>query len=131
MPGNPLEAYGEVEKSTLSGRELEALVLSKAANILKSVQNRWNEPERNQQLDDALRYNQKLWSLFQSDLASADNPLPVEVRQNLLNLSIFIDKRTFHIIMERDPDPSKLDILISINRNIAAGLRGEVVEAPG
>lgn len=51
-----------------------------------------------------------------------DNPLPGEVRANILNLSVFIDKRIVEIM--KKPAPEKLDIIIEINLNIAAGLRG-------
>jgi len=52
-----------------------------------------------------------------------DNPLPEEVKHNLLSLSLFIDRRTFEALAY--PAPEKLDILININLNVAAGLRGE------
>ena len=54
-------------------------------------------------------------------MANAENPIPAEIKRNLLSLSAFIDKRTFEAISY--PDPAKLDILIAINRNIAAGLQ--------
>jgi len=37
-----------------------------------------------------------------------------------LRLSAFVDKRTFQVMAE--PSPDKLQALIDINRNIAAGL---------
>ncbi len=46
--------------------------------------------------------------------------LSLEVRQNLLNLSNFIDKHTIGLITE--PDVKKIPTLIEINKNIAAGL---------
>ena len=46
--------------------------------------------------------------------------LSLEVRQNLLNLSNFIDKHTIGLITE--PDAKKIPTLIEINKNIAAGL---------
>jgi flagellar protein FlaF len=49
--------------------------------------------------------------------------LPLEIKQNLLALSVFVDRRIFEVMAY--PAPEKLDILININRNIAAGLRGD------
>jgi flagellar protein FlaF len=121
MPSNPLNAYKEVERNTLEGRDLEAMVLSKAAVLLQSVQNHWTGADLDSRLDEALRYNLKLWTLFQAELSSPENPLPPEVKKNLLTLSKFIDKRTYEVLSS--PAPEKLDILISINQNIAAGLR--------
>jgi flagellar protein FlaF len=87
---------------------------------MTECQERWNEPKRFEMLDEALRYNQHLWTLFQIELADHENPLPKELRQDLLNLSGFIDKRTFDTLSY--PEKHKLDILISINRNLAEGL---------
>lgn len=123
MPINPLDAYQSVERATLSGRELEASVLIKAAMRLQDVRNNWSAPDLTVRLDEALRYNQKLWTYLQTELARPENPLPDEIKTNLLSLSAFIDKRTFQLMAL--PVAEQLDVLISINKNIAAGLRGE------
>ncbi len=122
MSNNPLEAYQSIEQTTLSGRELEASVLTKAAMRLMEVKQNWDRGDHEQMLDDALRYNQRIWTFFQAELMDETNPMPDEVKQNLLKLATFIDRRTFTILAY--PTAEKLDILISINQNIAAGLRG-------
>lgn len=124
MPGNPIDAYQDVEKNAQSGRGLEALILGKAAAMLQDVRNNWDAEDRPQRLDEALRYNQKLWTFLQGDWGSHQNLLPAEIRSNLLSLSVFVDRRTVEIF--NDPRPEKLDILVSINNNIAAGLRSRV-----
>jgi flagellar protein FlaF len=121
MVHNALKTYQAVENTTLSGRELEASILSRSAMRLAAVRDNWGAADREEQLDEALRYNQRLWTLFQTELTDPNNPLPIELKRNLLSLSAFIDKRTFEVLS--DPEPAKLDILIEINRNIAAGLR--------
>lgn len=121
MVQNALKTYQAVENTTLSGRELEASILSRSAMRLAAVRDDWEAADRDERLDEALRYNQRLWTLFQAELTDPNNPLPIELKRNLLSLSAFIDKRTFEVLS--DPDPRKLDILIEINRNIAAGLR--------
>jgi len=73
-------------------------------------------------LDEALKYNQKIWSIFQSELAKEDNPLPKNIRVDMLSLSAFMDRRCFEVMAR--PAPEKLNIMININMNIAAGLRG-------
>jgi flagellar protein FlaF len=125
MSANPLEAYKSVEKTTLSGRDLEASVLIKAALRLQDVQAHWSDPAHDEMLDEALKYNQRVWSFFQAEISMGDNPLPPEIKQNILTLSAFVDRRIFEVMAY--PAPEKLDILININRNIAAGLRGEAV----
>ena len=119
---NAVNAYRQVDKSTNSGRETEAMVLTEAALQLKKCQENWDSPQRDHVLDAALRHNQKIWSLFQSELEREDNPLPQKLRIDILRLAAFIDKRIFEVMAY--PAPEKLSILIKINQNLAAGLRG-------
>lgn len=89
---------------------------------LKQCQEKWDSSEKEQLLDEAIRFNQKVWSFFQSELSMPDNPLPKSLREDILNLSLFIDKRLFEVMAFPD-NRSKLDTIININLNIAAGLR--------
>jgi flagellar protein FlaF len=123
MSSLPLDAYQSVEKATLNGRELEASVLSKAANLMQELSRDWDAPAREERMEEALRFNQRVWSFFQVELSQEENPLPAEIKRNLLVLSAFIDKRIFEVMAF--PAREKLDILININRNISAGLRGD------
>lgn len=122
MPGPGINAYKQTIKTTASGRDLEASVLTKAAHLLKDCQEHWEKEGHFRRLDEALTFNQKIWTIFQDELSREDNPLPKELRANILNLSIFIDKRIVEIMAE--PVPDKLNIIIDINLNLAAGLRG-------
>jgi flagellar biosynthesis activator protein FlaF len=121
MLQNKINIYQDMQQDKLTGRGLEAHILSKAALKLKHCQQKWAEPERPQLLEEAVRYNQKIWSFFQSELTLPENPLPRQLRQDLLNLSLFVDKRLFEVLAF--PQQEKLDIVIDINLNIAAGLR--------
>jgi len=123
---NQLQAYRDVQKTTISGRELEAMVLTKAAHLLKDCQSRWNAEDCDARLDAALRFNQQIWSIFQSELSKEDNPLPKKLREDILSLSIFLDKRIFDAMAF--PAPEKLNIIININLNLAAGLRSSIAE---
>ena len=120
MYSNPLQAYETVNKTTMSGREIEASVLNQAALRLKECQDNWDADDRDGRLDAALNFNQQIWTILQGELVKADNSLPKQVRQNLLTLSAYVDKRIFEIMAF--PSPEKLNIVIDINRNIAAGL---------
>ena len=116
-----LAAYRTVQKITSSDSEIEALVLTRAAQKLAEVQNNWDAPDRDELLDEALRYNQQIWSIFQGELLKEDNPLPRQLRQDILSLSVFIDKRIFEVM--NSPAREKLTVIVNINLNIAAGLR--------
>lgn len=121
MQQNTVNAYTNMQKETLSGRELEASVLSRAGLMLKQLQENWNAPDRETKFLEAIKFNQKVWSFFQAELSDPENPMPKKLREDILNLSIFIDKRLFEVMAF--PDPDKLSIVIDINFNIAAGLR--------
>lgn len=128
MYANPAEAYKSTDQATMSGREIEATVLTKAALKLKECQNNWDAKNRDQKLDDALKFNQRIWSILQAELAKEDNPLPMQLKRDLLSLSVFIDRRILETLAY--PSPEKLSIIIDINNNIAAGLRGSPVNEP-
>lgn len=123
MYNNALNAYKSVEKATVSGRETEARVLTEGAVKLRLCQKIWEDEGRAEMLDGALKYNQRIWTIFQTELGREDNPLPGHIKLDLLRLSSFIDKRIFEIIAS--PTPEKLNIIIKINENIAEGLRGQ------
>ena len=55
-------------------------------------------------------------------MSKPENPLPEKLKVDLLRLSGFVDKRIFEMMAY--PSPEKLTIIININQNIAAGLRG-------
>lgn len=123
MHQNPANAYTTIQKESLSGRELEASVLTRAGLMLKQVQENWLAPERNEKLLEAIKFNQKVWSFFQAELSDPENPLPQKLREDILNLSIFVDKRLFEVLA--NPDKDKLNIVVDIDFNIAAGLRAK------
>jgi flagellar protein FlaF len=117
---NAYASAAKTAQATVSPRELEASLLIKAATRLQSIADDWTERARD--LDEALHYNRKLWTLLVSAIIAEDNPLPVEIKRNILGLANFIFNQTFRIIAQ--PAPEALSVLVNINRDIAAGLRG-------
>jgi flagellar biosynthesis activator protein FlaF len=118
-----LEAYKTLQNSVLSGREIEAAALTRCAILLSDCQKNWDDPNRDNNLSEALRINQRVWSIFQSELTNKDNPLPKQLKEHILSLSVFIDKRIIQVMAH--PVPEELKILIDINLNLAAGLRSK------
>jgi flagellar biosynthesis activator protein FlaF len=117
---NAAQAYARTSQTTSSPREIEAQALLKAARQLQEIQNNWAGPGR--ELDNALLFNRRLWSIFMSAAQAEENQQPVEVRQNIANIGVFVMKQT--VDMQLNPDPAKLKSLIEINCNLAAGLSG-------
>jgi flagellar protein FlaF len=123
---NPLQAYQEIDKAGMTGRDVEAYALTKAAMALRECQQKWDSPERGQLLDHALKLNGRIWSIFQAELTRVDNPMPPQIKQNILKLGAFIDQRSIEVIAS--PKPEALNIIISINENLAAGLRESIAD---
>jgi flagellar protein FlaF len=123
-----LEAYRKAEKATSSPRETEARVLTLAARKLVNCREQWESGERKSLLMEALKYNQKIWSVFQADLIGSDNPIPLSLRVNLLRLAAYVDKQIFAIMAK--PSPEKLTPIININMGLASGLRGKQTPIP-
>lgn len=100
-----------------SPRETEGRALLEAARRLTAAK---QEPVDRNAMLETVRLNWRLWTIFQSEASSPDSPLPEEIKINVIKLCNFVDKHTVQILSDADPD--KLDVLININRNIAAGL---------
>lgn len=113
-------AYQQVGKQTVNPRELEANLLSKSATNLQRVKDNW-EVSTSHDLAAALRFNRRLWTVFMSSVTDPQSTLPQDVRENVANLGIFIAKHM--LALQIEPAAQKLDVLININRQLAAGLR--------
>jgi flagellar protein FlaF len=117
---NAAQAYARTSQTTSNPREIEAQALLKAARQLQEVQANWSGP--NPAMHNALLFNRRLWSIFMSAAQTSENPQPVEIRQNIANIGMFVMNQT--VDMQLNPDPAKLKSLIDINCNLAAGLSG-------
>jgi flagellar protein FlaF len=114
--------YGQKAREGVDQRELEAQLLLKAANEIQTLQNKWDEATT-EDIENILSYNRKLWMVFFDTAAENPDPnedRPLDLRNNIVNLCNFIFKRSIDIMA--DPKKEKLNVLIDINREIAAGL---------
>jgi flagellar biosynthesis activator protein FlaF len=118
MSKDKVGAYQQQQKRNLSPREVEAMAFTKAALLLEEAKGKSRNVD---EYAKALRFNHLLWTIIQADLTDPANQLPDEIKANVMSLSIFVDKQTTKAL--RSSDPRELDILITINRNLAAGLR--------
>ncbi len=117
---NESQKYSNAEISSMGQIELESRAFIRAASSLNQVKEHW-DTERSH-LTEALDKNRRLWTIIASAMKEDDCPQPVEVRNNILNLALFVFRRTMDVLS--DPKPESLKILIDINMNIAKGLAG-------
>jgi flagellar protein FlaF len=108
-------------------RALEADLLLKAAARLQTIHDSWETHDswdtRRSELDDTLQYNRQLWMIFVTSATSNEHPLPVDIRQNVANLALFVTHQT--VAMLQEPKRAQIADLININRELAAGLLGQ------
>jgi len=107
------------QPAAMDPRSTEAWALSEASRRLV-VAAKTKDADGGKSLRDALILNQRLWTIFQTAMVEPDCPLPREIRDNVLALSIMMDRQ----ILQRlgDLDGSKLQPILDINRCVAEGL---------
>jgi flagellar protein FlaF len=120
MSSAAAQAYARVANTTASPRDIEAQALLMAANKLQAVMT--NADATYTQASEALMFNRKLWTIFLSEAQRDENPQPLDVRQNIANIGIFVLSQT--AALQVSPQREHFKPLIEINRNIAAGLSG-------
>lgn len=96
----------------------------KSAAQLQTIQDNWDDLKDT--ANDALFYNRRLWAVFMDAVSAEDSPLPRPIAQNIMNLGLFVFNQTLKVQTKKEP--SLLSSLISINQQIALGLRGVSVE---
>jgi flagellar protein FlaF len=119
MQNNAALAYQQVGKQTVSPRLVEANLLSRSAAQLQRIRDDWENSADG--LHAALTFNRRLWNIFLNSVTGEASQLPKHLRENVANLGIFVMKHT--LATQTRPEARKLDVLININRELAAGLR--------
>ena len=118
MTSAGIDVYQRAQKLAVGPRAAEAAALSKAVLLMTQAGRR---PGDYALYARALAFNRTLWTLLQADVADALNPLPDDVKSDLLSLSLFVDRQTVKALAE--PAQRNLAPLIEIDRNLARGLR--------
>jgi len=101
------------------------MLLMKSATRLKQVQDNWDTDQSD--LDGALLYNRKLWTILSVAATDAESELPNEIKRNMALIAIFIFNRSLDLVTH--PQKEMLTALIDINRNIALGLMAKPSES--
>jgi flagellar biosynthesis activator protein FlaF len=124
---NPYAAAAQIASTPQEGnpRATEAWALTEAGRRLAQAAARGDAKT----MREALRLNWRLWTIFQADLTVTLEAEPGnEVVINMLTLCQFVDHHTVDTLAE--PTKEKLETLINLNRQIAAGLKESLERAP-
>ena len=124
---NPYAAAAQVASTPQEGnpRATEAWALTEAGRRMVQAAARGDVVS----IRDAARLNWRLWTIFQADLTVALETDPTnEVTINMLTLCQFVDRHTVAVLAT--PEKDMLDVLINLNRQIAAGLKESLQNIP-
>src|SRR5215467_11953952 len=92
MSNSAASAYARVATTTASPRDVEAQALLKAAAKLQDAVN--SDNPISELTTQALMFNRKLWTIFLSEAMRDTNPQPLDVRQKIANISVFVLSQT-------------------------------------
>ncbi len=118
---NNLGSYAQNETAGMDELNMEIRALVKSSSALNQIKENWEEQKKD--LSSVLEKNRRLWTFLASAMMEESCPHTHDVKQNIVNLANYIFKRTNEVLLH--PAPEKLDILITINMQIANGLSGK------
>ena len=72
-----------------------------------------------------LHRNREMWSAFVTDCGATGNGLPRELRAQIISLGLWVERFTSDVVAGRE----SIGELISVNRTIMEGLRGQRLAA--
>ena len=102
--------------SRLTVVEEDALALTQAALEIS----RAYETKDDKRLAAALDRNLKLWVGIRTLVSSAENPLPMQIKDNLIRLSSFVAQKIFE--MQNGANRNTIEALTNTNLQISEGL---------
>jgi len=101
MTNQAVQAYQQVATKTIPQRDLEASLLSAAAAHFERIRNDWAALAA--ELPNALKFNRKLWTVFVTSVTDNESQLPLQVRENVANLGIFVLSQTAELQIAPTP----------------------------
>lgn len=110
-------AYGQTNNPirTLRGAEYDAI--ARITHRLKSAAS--STPLNMVELAGAIMDNRSMWTLFATEVADKDNPLPKELRARIFYLAEFTNEHSRKVLNRI----ASADALIEINIAVMRGLR--------
>lgn len=82
---------------------------------------RWGAPGYEKLLDDALEASRQIWKDIQLALSDDASAVPLDIRNNLLIVSVYAESKLEEIA--QFPDQEKMASLIDLTRSLAMSLR--------
>ena len=113
-----LQAYQKASARTENPRDAEYRLFGQVTRALMQAQE--VDASDLQTRMDALDWNRRVWSALAADCAAPANSLPVEVRAQIISISLWVSRHT-SAVMRREEE---IGPLIDVNKIIMQGLSG-------
>ncbi len=110
-------AYSAAAAPTRTTRGTEYEAVARITTRMKSAYEKG--PAGFAALAEALHDNRKLWTVFLTDIADSNNPLPSDLKARLLYLAEFTNHHTSKVLART----ASIDALLEVNTSIMRGLR--------
>ena len=123
-----IELYAQQQQkladANISPQQIEGQALIQLAGRMSQGLESINDSKQSlANLKEQVRLNWRVWTIIQSYLVDENCELPLEIRENLLSLTRFIDQQTVDFLSSGDVE--KISALVNINCQIGMGLLGE------
>ena len=118
-----LQAYQKAAQRSEAPRDAEYRLFGQVTRAL--MQAAETDVSEVQSRMDALDWNRRVWSALAADCAAPANTLPMELRAQIISLSLWVSRHT-SAVMRREEE---IEPLIDINRIIMQGLSGRAEAA--
>jgi len=120
-----VQAYQQAAARAESPRDIEYRLFGQVTRALMTASE--TSVEEIGARMDALDWNRRLWSVLAADCATPSNQLPVQLRANIISLSLWVNRHTSAIMRNE----AEFGPLIDVNKMIMQGLepRGEAFAA--
>jgi flagellar biosynthesis regulator FlaF len=110
-----------VSSNNSSQTTIDTKRLVHAAALLMAANQRWNSPGHEKLLGEALQASREIWKDIQLVLSDDKAEVPMEIRNNLLIVSVYAESKLEEIA--QSPDQEKMASLIDLTRSLAMSLR--------
>ena len=112
------QAYGNVQQRTAGDKEIEVALIKQITSALENALE--SDEFTSASAVDAVSRNLQMWTIFATDLAGADNPLPEEAKASLISIAGYVRRETMKILSGE----GDISDLIEVNRNLLTSLAG-------
>ena len=112
-----LQAYQQAAQRAETPRDIEYRLFGQVTRALMDAAEA--DPGQIGARMDALDWNRRLWSVLAADCSNPSNQLPVQLRANIISLSLWVNRHTSAIMRNE----AEFGPLIDVNKLMMQGLQ--------